>query len=66
MKAWIYMAAHRLRNETLAQDLVEYALMAAFVAVAGGATFPTTIMPAVSTIFSKLDNYFTQANNYGS
>jgi Flp pilus assembly pilin Flp len=36
------------------QDLVEYALMAATVAVAAGAIFPPGIMPAVSTIFSKI------------
>ena len=40
------------------QDLIEYALMAAFLAVAAGATFPTTIMPAVSTVFSKVVSCF--------
>ena len=40
------------------QDLIEYALMAAFLAVAAGATFPTTIMPAVSTVFSKVVSTF--------
>lgn len=36
------------------QDLVEYALLAAMFAVAVGATFPPTIMPAVNTVFSKV------------
>ena len=36
------------------QDLVEYALMAAFIAVAAGAIFPTTLAPNISTIFSKV------------
>ena len=36
------------------QDLIEYALMAAALAVAAGAVFPTTIVPAVSIVFSKV------------
>jgi Flp pilus assembly pilin Flp len=51
----------RFRTETLGQDLIEYALMAGCVAVAGGAIFPTTLMPAVSGIFSKLGSYFAIA-----
>ena len=31
-------------KDTRGQDLIEYALMAGFVAVAGGAIFPTTLM----------------------
>ena len=50
----------RIWKDTKGQDLIEYALMAGFVAVAGGAIFPTTLMPGVSTIFSKL-NFFTAA-----
>jgi Flp pilus assembly pilin Flp len=42
------------------QDLIEYALMAAFLAVAAGATFPTTIMPSVSTVFSKVVSTFAK------
>ena len=45
-----------LRRETQGQDLVEYALMAGFVAVAGGAIFPTTIAPNISSIFSKVNS----------
>lgn len=66
MKALIYVIAHKLRNDRRGQDLVEYALLAGFVAVAGGAIFPNTLMPGVSTIFSKLGDYFTQAANQGS
>jgi Flp pilus assembly pilin Flp len=51
----------RLGTETLGQDLIEYALMAGFVAVAAGAIFPTNLMPAVSGIFSKLGSYFAIA-----
>ena len=56
-----YCGLRRLWAETPGQDLVEYALMAGFVAVAAGAIFPTTLMPAVSSIFSKLGSYFVIA-----
>ena len=49
-------------NDDRGQDLIEYALMAGFVAVAAGA-----IMPAVSTnvsqIFSKVSSVMTNANS---
>jgi len=66
MRVFLYTVAHKLRHETRGQDFVEYALIAGFVAVAGGAIFPTTLMPGVSTIFSKLDDYFAIAANQGS
>jgi len=40
------------------QDLIEYALMAAMLAVVIAAMFPPTIMPAVSSIFSKICSTF--------
>jgi Flp pilus assembly pilin Flp len=40
-------------RDTRAQDMVEYALLAGFVAVAAGAAFPP-IASDISTIFSKL------------
>jgi Flp pilus assembly pilin Flp len=36
------------------QDLVEYALLSGFVAVAAMAFFPTGISPAIKTIFSSI------------
>lgn len=45
-----------LRRDVRGQDLVEYALMAGFVAVAAGAIFPTTIAPNISQIFSKIQS----------
>ena len=62
LEKWIY----RLHNDLRGQDLVEYALMAGFVAVIGGAVFPTTLMPGVSTIFSKINNFTAQAASQGS
>jgi pilus assembly protein Flp/PilA len=52
-------------KDTRGQDLIEYALMAGFVAVAGGAIFPTTLMPAVSTIFSKVGSAMAIASTQG-
>lgn len=36
------------------QDLIEYALLAAFMVVAVAAVLPNDLMPAVSGIFSKV------------
>jgi pilus assembly protein Flp/PilA len=55
-------AASRLIGNRRGQDLIEYALLAGFVAVAAGAIFPATLMPDVSMIFSKLDLYFSEAS----
>ena len=42
------------------QDLIEYALMAGFVAVAAGAIMPG-IATSISTIFSKVASVMTSA-----
>ena len=44
------------------QDLIEYALMAGFVAVAAGAAFPP-VADSVSEIFSKVQSVMSSANN---
>jgi pilus assembly protein Flp/PilA len=64
--AKIYNAVQRMWTDTRGQDLLEYALIAGFVAVAAGAIFPTTLMPSVSTIFSKIGSLFIQAASQGS
>ena len=43
------------------QDLIEYALMAGFVAVATGAAFPPAAN-AISQIFSKVQSVMSAAN----
>ena len=53
----------RLYIETTGQDLIEYALVAGFVAVAAGAIFPAGLMPSVSTVFSKINSCFSAASN---
>jgi Flp pilus assembly pilin Flp len=47
------------------QDLIEYALMAGFVAVAAGAIMPG-VATSISTIFSKIASVMTAAANQGS
>jgi Flp pilus assembly pilin Flp len=66
MTAKLYTFICGLHNDLRGQDLVEYALMAGFVAVAGGAIFPTTLMPGVSAIFSRLNTFTAAAASQGN
>ena len=50
----------RLARDTRGQDLVEYALLAGFIAVAAGALLPG-ISDSISTIFSKMASVLTNA-----
>jgi pilus assembly protein Flp/PilA len=52
-------------KDTRGQDLIEYALMAGFVAVAAGAIMPG-IASSISTIFSKVASVMTSAASQGS
>jgi Flp pilus assembly pilin Flp len=46
----------RLWRDRNGQDLIEYALLASFVAVAVAAFFPTDIAPNISKVFSKISS----------
>ena len=63
----LYQVALRLRiwKDTRGQDLIEYALMAGFVAVAAGAIMPN-VASSISTIFGKVSNLLTNAAAQGS
>ena len=50
----------RIIKDTKGQDLIEYALMAGFVAVAAGAIMPG-VSASISTIFSKVGSVTTAA-----
>ena len=52
----------RILADTRGQDLIEYALMAGFVAVAAGAIMPG-VATSISTIFSKVASVMTAAAN---
>ena len=56
--------AVRIWADTKGQDLIEYALMAGFVAVAAGAIMPG-VATSISTIFSKIASVMTGAASQG-
>jgi Flp pilus assembly pilin Flp len=51
----------RIWRDLRGQDLIEYALMAGFVAVAAGAAFPP-VADTISEIFSKVQSVMSGAN----
>jgi pilus assembly protein Flp/PilA len=62
---------HKLKNlifllkiwiDSEGQDLIEYALMAGFVAVAAGAIMPNVAV-SISQIFSEVSSVLSNANN---
>jgi Flp pilus assembly pilin Flp len=55
----------QLLKKTSGQDLIEYALMAGFVAVAAGAIMPN-IASSISTIFSEVASVMTGAASQGN
>lgn len=50
----------QLRDDETAQDMVEYALLAGFIAVAAGAVLPP-IADGISIIFSKMGSLVSNA-----
>ena len=52
----------RIWRDTRGQDLIEYALMAGFVAVAAGAIMPN-VASSISTIFSQISSVLTSASS---
>ncbi|MFN0106572.1 MAG: Flp family type IVb pilin [Bryobacteraceae bacterium] len=60
-----YLRALRLWKDIHGQDLIEYALMAGFVAVAAGAVMPN-VNTNISQIFSKIASSLGSAASQGS
>ena len=52
--------ALKIWKDKRGQDLIEYALMAGFVAVAAGALMPT-VSSSISTVFSKVSSVMAGA-----
>lgn len=48
------LCAVRIFRDGRGQDMIEYALLAAFIAVIAAALLPPTLLPSVSTVFSKI------------
>ncbi|MCS6953955.1 MAG: Flp family type IVb pilin [Bryobacterales bacterium] len=57
---WTNAARWGFWQEDGGQDLVEYALLAGFVAVAGAAAFPPAAQ-SISSIFSRVQSVLSQA-----
>ena len=56
--AKLYYIVIRLLKDDRGQDLIEYALLAAIIAVSAGFLFPNAIEPSISGIFSKVVSCF--------
>ncbi len=54
----------KLWRGKLGQDLIEYALMAGFVALAAGATVPS-VTSSISTVFSSVASVLDEASETG-
>ena len=55
----------RLWKDCRGQDMIEYALMAGFVAVIAGATMPS-VATSISTIYSQVSSVIALAASQGS
>jgi Flp pilus assembly pilin Flp len=51
----------RFWKDQRGQDLIEYGLMACAVLVAVAAILPTTLMPTISTVFSKIGSVLSSS-----
>ena len=56
----LYSFVSRVARDEAAQDLVEYALLLGFIAVAAGAFLPN-VAEGISTIFSKMSSLVLKA-----
>jgi Flp pilus assembly pilin Flp len=50
----LHLCALRIFSDQSGQDLIEYALLAAAIAIIVAGFLPPSVMPSVSTIFSRL------------
>ena len=55
----LYNGVYLLWKDVRGQDMIEYALMAASIVVVVAGFMPMTLMPSVSTIFSKLVSLYS-------
>ena len=57
-----FVVQAKIWRDQKGQDLIEYALMAGFVAVAAGAIMPS-VASSISTIFSQVSSVMSQASS---
>ena len=65
MRRWTHRWNHvwaRLYRDLRGQDMIEYALMVAFIAVASAAVLPSAT-PSISTVLSKVGSVLTVVAN---
>jgi pilus assembly protein Flp/PilA len=62
--ALVHSSLYRLAKDVRGQDLIEYALMAGFVAVAAGAIMPS-VASSISVIFSQISSVMSAASTQG-
>ena len=55
----------KFASDRRGQDLIEYAMLAAFLAVAVGAVFPTNIAPSITKIFSTVSSMMNASGTFG-
>ena len=58
----LVVTLQQLVKDTKGQDLIEYALMAGFVAVAAGAIMPG-VASSINIVFSKVNSIMVQASS---
>ena len=61
----LLILADRLRRESKGQDLIEYALLAGFVAVAAGASLGNIVFPSVNAIYRGIETVLVAASSIG-
>lgn len=57
---YLRVALRTLKKDQRGQDMIEYALLAAALVVIVAGFLPTTLMPQVSVIFSKILDAFSK------
>ena len=57
---WKALLRAKIWQDTHGQDMIEYALLAGFITVTVGATFPPAATP-ISVIFSKIESLAANA-----
>jgi pilus assembly protein Flp/PilA len=60
-RIWNLVLKLKVWKDTRGQDLIEYALMAGFVAVAAGAIMPS-VASSISVIFSQISSVMSAAS----
>jgi len=67
-RAWFHFVIRPalLLRDRRGQDLLEYALLGGFIAVAVAAFFPTSIAPNISQILSRVSSMLNSAPGTGS